>query len=367
MMKVTEEQKLLALHTIDHLQVRGRTNIASAVSLAAQVANGVKNPNKVRSVFLLTDGVANVGYTDAKDLIELTKIFVESDHKQNTPPISLHTFGYGKQPDSQLLQKMANASSGGSFYSVKDNSQVASAIGDAIGGILSVVAHNVTLTISVPVDIDLIDVYHDKKNLISDKVVQVNLGDIYAEETRDVLFEVSLACPRNLSDTEALFCHSTIELSYIDTIKHSVVGPLIERALISRPNTSEMGWPNQHVAIQWSRVRTANVISNVEQSAKMGDVDKAKKDLSSWLQEFEKEMFEIGGLSNALLAQLHQDCKESLVLLESTSYNAYVDNDLGVKCQAHLSQRCSQPLIRGKANVYRTAQKALRAQQFDQM
>jgi len=120
MMKVTEEQKLLALHTIDHLQVRGRTNIASAVSLAAQVANGVKNPNKVRSVFLLTDGVANVGYTEAKDLLKLTKIFVESDHKQHTPPISLHTFGYGQQPDSQLLQNMANATLGGSFYSVKE-------------------------------------------------------------------------------------------------------------------------------------------------------------------------------------------------------------------------------------------------------
>ena len=99
MMKINDEQKLIALYTIDHLQVRGRTNIASAVSLAAQVANGVKNPNKVRSVFLLTDGVANVGYTDAKDLIELTKIFVESDHKQNTPPISLHTFA----PLSTLL------------------------------------------------------------------------------------------------------------------------------------------------------------------------------------------------------------------------------------------------------------------------
>ena len=160
--------------------------------------------------------------------------------------------------------------------------------GDAIGGILSVVAHNVTLTILVPEEIGLIDLYHDKKNWISDKVVQVNLGDIYAEETRDVLFEVSLACPRSYKDTELLLCHGTVELSYEDTIKHSVVGPLVERALILRPSSSELGWPNQHVAIQWLRVRTANVISNAEQSAKMGEVDKAKKDLTSWLQEFER-------------------------------------------------------------------------------
>ena len=89
MLKVNEEQKLKAMHTIEHMHVRGRTNIASAISLAAQVANGVKvrcwrwksipnkdstnaylisftylflkDPNKVRSVFLLTDGNANVG------------------------------------------------------------------------------------------------------------------------------------------------------------------------------------------------------------------------------------------------------------------------------------------------------------------
>ena len=56
--KVNEEQKQKAMHTIEHLHVRGRTNISSAISLAAQVVNGVSYPNKVRSVFLLTDGCA---------------------------------------------------------------------------------------------------------------------------------------------------------------------------------------------------------------------------------------------------------------------------------------------------------------------
>ena len=42
MLKVNEEQKLKAMHTIEQMHVRGRTNIASAISLAAQVANGVK-------------------------------------------------------------------------------------------------------------------------------------------------------------------------------------------------------------------------------------------------------------------------------------------------------------------------------------
>jgi hypothetical protein len=75
--KVTEENKITALHAIDRLSVRGLTNMASAISLAAQMANGVSKPNKVRSVFLLTDGNANSGFTEAVDLLKLTGIFVE--------------------------------------------------------------------------------------------------------------------------------------------------------------------------------------------------------------------------------------------------------------------------------------------------
>ena len=42
MLKVTDEQKLSAVRAIEQMQVRGRTNIACAISLAAEVANGVK-------------------------------------------------------------------------------------------------------------------------------------------------------------------------------------------------------------------------------------------------------------------------------------------------------------------------------------
>jgi hypothetical protein len=49
--------------------------------------------------------------------------------------ITLHTFGYGPEPDQNLLRGMAKVTSGGSFYSVPDNAHVASAFGDAVGGV----------------------------------------------------------------------------------------------------------------------------------------------------------------------------------------------------------------------------------------
>ena len=188
--------------------------------------------------------------------MRLTSIFVENGHNPHTPPISLHTFGYGGEPDGKLLLDMANVTSGGSFYSVRDHTQVASSFGDAIGGILSVVAQNVTLTLSIPEEAakdgaEIIAVYHDKKTELSEGVYQVALGDIYAEETRDILFEVSLASPSKSSGNEpALIPHANVELSYVDTIMHSYIGPVQCSAAIARPISDDLGWPNRYVAVQ---------------------------------------------------------------------------------------------------------------------
>ena len=289
---------------------------------------------------------------------------------------------------------MAKVTSGGSYYSIKDNSQVASAFGDAIGGILSVVAQNVLLTISVPEEArelgaEIVAVHHDRKTEISEGVFQVDVGDLYAEETRDVLFEVSLASPKTILEGAAPgIDHAYVELSYMDTIKHDFVGPLSCAAAIERPNNDDLGWPEPHVAVQWMRIRTAKVISQAEDLAKRGELDKATEEITNWMDAFQKERFEIGS-RDPLLEQLLADLMDCLEMLKGTEYNAYVENELGVRMQvrclfhvesncysesvyshnelapqAHFSQRCSEPL--GKKSVYRTAQKSFRAQAFDQ-
>lgn len=48
--------------------------------------------------------------------------------------VNLQTFGYGPEPNQTLLRDMAKVTEGGTFYSVPDNHHVASAFGDAIGG-----------------------------------------------------------------------------------------------------------------------------------------------------------------------------------------------------------------------------------------
>lgn len=280
------------------------------------------------------------GITEEAHLTELTGIFVEIGQSPHSPPISLHTFGYGPEPDSKLLMSMARVTPGGSFYSVKDNSQIASSFGDAIGGILSVVAQHVTLAISIPEEAanlgaSIIAVHHDKKTEITDGVFQVALGDMYAEETRDIIFEVSLVNPRSAGDLPSLFPHATVELSYFDTIKHNMIGPLSCTAQIARPNNDDLGWPNRYVALQWMRVRTAKVIADAWHLEQIGDLERAKHKLSSWIEEFQKEKFEIGS-DEPLLEQLLVDLTGCLDMLKKTNYDAYIENELGVRMQVSI-------------------------------
>ncbi len=299
--------------------------------------------HSTRDIFsLLICYLFSTGITDENHLSDLTGIFVESSISPHSPPISLHTFGYGPEPDSKLLMRMARATPGGSFYSVRDNSQIASAFGDAIGGILSVVAQQVTLSISVPdeaaeLGAKIIAVHHDKTTEITDGVFQVALDDMYAEETRDIIFEVSLVYPKTSAedadnDLPSLFPHSIVELSYFDTIKHVSIGPLLCTTLIARPYNDYLGWPNCYVAIQWMRVRTAKVIADAWQLEQIGDLDLAKQKLTNWIEEFNKEKFEIGS-EEPLLEQLLVDLNGCLGMLKKTNYDAYVENELGVRMQ----------------------------------
>lgn len=180
------------------------------------------------------------------------------------------------------------------------------------------------------------------------------------------VFEVTLASPIRsfLEDTAPAIPHALVELTYVDTIHHTRVGPVSSVAVIKRPNSPDLSWPNRDVAIQWLRVRTANCIAQAESLARLGELDKSKKELGDWIEEFTRECFEIGADKEPLIEQLRLDLKESLDLLKGNVYNAYVENDLGIRVHTHMSQRCSEPFT-GKRNVYRTGQKRFRAQAFE--
>jgi Ca-activated chloride channel family protein len=308
---MTPENKRRALQKILQIQTTGSTNLSGGLSLASQELEVIDEPNPVRSIFLLTDGSANLGIVDPvglatmvqslndntgspnttgiEDSVEGMEVFVYivSDTSDSTkafegisrtkPPVSLFCFGYGTQHNSGTLRTMADASPGGAYYFVEEDEDVSAAFGDAMGGLLSVVAQSAVVALSVPPasaakNVKILTVHHDETVERDYGTFTVTMGDFYAEESRDVVLDVQLS---NVpSDTP--LAHLAVSLTYTDTIqKHNTKeGPIA--CSIARPPTDHVSPSNVHVEEQWLRVYTATQMEAADEAAQANDLNRAR-------------------------------------------------------------------------------------------
>lgn len=325
--RLTTEYRQRSLKTIGKLTTRGCTNISAALGLAAQGMRAVESPNPVRCVFLLTDGRANEGICAQEGLIQLARncfgsnatsairgALPEEIHVQSDPrrfmgfslgsrapapaplqptanltgeshiPIGLHTFGYGADHNESLLQDMANVTEGGTYCFVEDDKSVAGAFGDALGGIVSVVAQNTVVRLHVPPEavalgVKIDKVHHDQAILRENGSYTVTVGDFYAEETRDLVLTVELAVPSGGASNDPI-PHIVAQLSYTDTLQRRLVESASITASVTRPAGLECSQENDHVAAQWLRVYSLQQMVQAEAAAAEGNYELARGQLA---------------------------------------------------------------------------------------
>ena len=259
---MTKTNKEKALDIIKLLRTRDCTNISDAIGLACQEFRNIQKPNEVQTLFLLTDGLANRGISDSYGLCELTKNCINCDNSEKRAPITLHTFGYGTDHDSALLGDLAAVTKGGSYYFVENDSSVGTAFGDALGGVLSVVAQSVVVTIKPSQGNRIRKVFHEDAIQRDNGIFTVAIGDFYAEETRDIIFEVDLIKPETPSLGK--IPHASSSLTYTDTIKKILVSTKALECSISRSHGLGMSAVNEHVTKQWLRVITVEELKAAE-------------------------------------------------------------------------------------------------------
>eukprot|EP00555_Chaetoceros_dichaeta_P007178 CAMPEP_0198263904 /NCGR_PEP_ID=MMETSP1447-20131203/13869_1 /TAXON_ID=420782 /ORGANISM="Chaetoceros dichaeta, Strain CCMP1751" /LENGTH=277 /DNA_ID=CAMNT_0043952669 /DNA_START=99 /DNA_END=929 /DNA_ORIENTATION=- len=160
--KLTKDNKEIAIRKIKGLRSRGGTNLSGGIGLAAQEWQSIESPNEVQTIFLLTDGLANRGISDREGVVQLVKGCLASGKGQASAAI--HCFGYGLDHDREMLRDISQVNEGGTYYFVEKDSDVSSAFGDALGGILSVVAQNALLTFNASKEygICINGIFHDK-------------------------------------------------------------------------------------------------------------------------------------------------------------------------------------------------------------
>ena len=142
------EDKAALLKRIDGIFTAGSTNLEGGIRKGYELNKMAKKligSEMISRVMLLSDGLANVGIVDSKELSDITRDFFEKDK------ISISTFGVGTDYNEDLMAKIA-MQGGGKYYFISSPDQLPALFNEELQGISNAVAKNTILKITFPKD-----------------------------------------------------------------------------------------------------------------------------------------------------------------------------------------------------------------------
>lgn len=182
------------VNAINSLRPEGSTNCQAGLRLGFQMASNNFDARKTNRIILCSDGVANVGVTNADDLLKEIKRYADMG-------ITLSTIGFGMGNfNDVLMEKLGNKGNG--YYAYVDNLEESRRVFvDNLTGALEVIARDVK--IQVDFDPKVVRSYrllgYENRDVADDKFRDdtVDGGEIGSGHSVTALYEIKL---RNETD-----------------------------------------------------------------------------------------------------------------------------------------------------------------------
>jgi len=335
--KMTQPAKDTLLKKVYNIQAGSMTNLSGGILAGLDEIQKSRRddggePNPVQSVLVLTDGMANVGITDSNGLVKLLEGAL-------SPNVSLFTFGYGSDHNETLLREMSDLGRG-VYYFVENIDGVSLAFADCLGGLLSVVAQNLYVECVAldGVNIKSIKTKRNTRDITSKKHIEIEMGDLYAEEVRDILVEIEIAPIQAEVSTQELVefrvRYANILLSTLE--KESTI------VSIARPKDGEIAEAHSNVDIlqQKSRVAAAEAIEEAQEEAKKGNLIGGQNILKNIISVISTNLSDMNLEQQEVMKPLLSDLDECKGTLTNThDYNIRGRHRLNQCMQQHQAQR----------------------------
>jgi len=301
-----------ALKAIDVLEQSAER--AGMLTTLFHKADGAHAAGRTRAVMLFTDGLANEGIRETPKLVTAVGNALAGASARLGGPISLFTFGFGRDHSEDCLRALANGSgAGGLYYYVACAEDIPNAFADCLGGLTSVVAQNASVTLQglggASVGRVLGSTYtRDAEGALA-------LGDLYADDAKDLLVEIKLtklAAAVGAADEGARVLRAQLRAFNVATCAPEVVTATLE---IARPPATPADQPvNEALDAQRNRLETAEAMECATRLADSGDVAAGREMLRAVRQRMAESISAAVPMSRQLMAE----CES----LESTYENA---------------------------------------------
>ncbi len=190
--------------TVDRIEARGNTNLCGGYQAGCDNVLSSRGAGALDRVVLLTDGLANAGVTDPREIASVSAGMAEKG-------IITSTVGVGADYSEILLGRMAEAG-GGNTYFLRSAAEVEEVLEEELGGLLSVAAEGLQIRFEPArkgVQAEQLNAYR-----MAPDGAWV-LGDVYGNQAKIIVLELSI--PRQAKKTKVrcgtlhLSCALTVE------------------------------------------------------------------------------------------------------------------------------------------------------------
>ena len=168
---------------VEGIQPRGWTNLGGGMLEGFSQVERYAGREYVNRVVLLSDGLANRGITDPRELGRFARKFRERS-------ISLTTMGVGLDYNENLMTSLAGQG-GGNYYFIESSRQLASILGKEFDMLGCVAAQNAVIELRLGRGVNVLDVVGTEFTA-GDGRLRIPVGDVYAGERREFTVELDI-------------------------------------------------------------------------------------------------------------------------------------------------------------------------------
>lgn len=261
--KMDAEGKNEATVATLRLSAGGGTSIAAGLSMGLSVMEQRRQRNKVSSILLLTDG------QDGSTRHQLPALMTRAKASN----CSVYAFGFGKDHDAALLSDLAEQAQTPFTY-VEDSDNIKEAFAGAVGGLTSIVAQSVELTIAGFVPVKNVHTAFTIQRT-SDTNATVLIPDIFAGERRDILVELAVPASNDTNEQTRLlesYARYT-DLRSGSTMQTPAV--VMEALRVEEPQPEAE--PDEEVSAQRERVEVTIALKEAASQSDRGQFDEAQR------------------------------------------------------------------------------------------
>lgn len=197
---VTQLMRAHVAAELARIEARGSTALhegwlVGCRAIAAETRASAEAADGVRRCFLLTDGQANIGVTDPRQIAE------EASGVRANAGVGTSTFGIGHDYDEELLGPLAEAG-GGQFHHLRTPAEIATTFIGELEQMLGVAAQGAQLEIQAEpgVDLEVVSAYAVRSGAAGSARWSLSLGDLLAGDERHVVAQLKFPARAEGSD-----------------------------------------------------------------------------------------------------------------------------------------------------------------------